>query len=318
MMTTFGVSGYLFFMVLGGIFLQQKWIHILQRKSVAQHIKTYGPPRHLEEKNNVPTMGGVVFLLLFPLGLLLLFPRIAEGCCLEILLFPLGMGCIGLFDDWIKYSARSSEGFASLQKFFAQVFLCSLWIFFVYQKQPYIFVSFSPSLDVAITLFLGVGIVNAVNVTDGLDGLASFCSLGSFLALGAVALFTAESTSFSLAVTGIAITLGFLWHNGYPASIFMGDVGSHFLGGLLFVASVFFQNPWILLPLSSIFAIEIFSVIIQLIAIHGFHRKVFAMSPLHHHFELRGVQETHIVIRFFTVHLLCMLSIFSLWNVFAR
>jgi phospho-N-acetylmuramoyl-pentapeptide-transferase len=260
-------------------------------------------------------MGGVVFLMLFSAGFLWYSRYITKGC-LEILFFPLGMGSIGFIDDWLKHTAKSSEGFASLQKFFAQIILCGLWIFLVYQREPYIFVSFSPLLDVGVTLFLGVGIVNAVNITDGLDGLASFCSLGSFLVLGIVAFFTAQSTSFFLALTGIAITLGFLWHNGYPASVFMGDVGSHFLGGLLFLASVSFQNPWILLPLSSIFALEIFSVILQLAAIHGFHRKIFTMSPLHHHFELRGVQETHIVFRFFTVHLLCMLSFFVLWNTF--
>ncbi len=315
MITPLEISGYLFLMVLGGIFLQQGWIQILQRKSVAQHIKTYGPPRHLKEKNNIPTMGGVVFLVLFSAGFLWHSRYITKGF-LEILLFPLGMGSIGFIDDWLKHTAKSSEGFASLQKFFAQIILCGLWVFVVYQRQPYIFVSFSPFLDVGITLFLGVGIVNAVNITDGLDGLASFCSLGSFLVLGIVAFLTAQSTSFFLALTGIAITLGFLWHNGYPASVFMGDVGSHFLGGLLFLASVSFQNPWILLPLSSIFALEIFSVILQLTAIHGFHRKIFTMSPLHHHFELQGVQETHIVFRFFTVHLLCMLSFFALWNTF--
>jgi phospho-N-acetylmuramoyl-pentapeptide-transferase len=314
-MTIIDSVRYVFFMVLGGILLQHVWIWMLQKRSVSQHIKAYGPPRHLKEKKNIPTMGGVVFLVLLSVGALLFF-RHTTGDLVAILFFPLGMGCIGFIDDWLKHAAKSSEGFGSFQKFFAQIFLCSLWIFFVYQNRPYIFIPFSPVLDVATTLFLGVGIVNAVNITDGLDGLASLCSLGSFVVLGIVALLTAGETSLFLAATGIAITLGFLWHNCYPASIFMGDVGSHFLGGLLFVASVFFENPWILLPLSSIFAVEIFSVILQLIAIHGFHRKIFAMSPLHHHFELQGVRETHIVIRFLTVHLLCMMSFFMLWKTF--
>ncbi len=313
MVTSFHLFGYILFLVLSGILLQEGWIRMLRARSVSQHIKTYGPPRHLEEKKNIPTMGGIVFLLLFAAGLLLFAPFLKRDFW-QILLFPLGMGCIGCIDDWLKYTAKSSEGFASFQKFLAQIFLCGLWVFLVYREQPYIFVSCSPLLDVGITLFLGVGIVNAVNITDGLDGLASFCSLGSFLVLGGAAFIGGYGNALFLASTGIGITLGFLWHNSHPASVFMGDAGSHFLGGLLFVGAVYCGNPWILVPLSSIFALEIISVILQLITIHAFHRKIFAMSPLHHHFEMKGIGETHIVIRFLTIHLLCILCFLALWG----
>lgn len=291
--------------VLAGIILQYGWIWILKKHHIAQHIKVYGPARHMEEKMNTPTMGGIVFLVLFT-GSIFLFHEMEREVLLPFLLFPLGMGCIGLLDDWLKYSSSSSEGLASMQKFLVQIGFCAFWIFFVYRNQPFIFISSSRILDMGIILFLGVGIVNAVNITDGLDGLATWCSLTSFLVLAGFSFFTGNEISFLLAFLGVGLSLSFLWHNAYPASIFMGDVGSHFLGGLLFAASVSYGNPWILFPVSSIFAVEILSVILQLGAIYGMHRKIFAMSPLHHHFELKKVHENHVVIRFVLVHILLM------------
>ncbi len=297
-------------MIFGGIALQYGWIAILKKHHIAQYIKAYGPARHMEEKANTPTMGGIVFLVLFVGSIF--FCKMYSKKLLFFSLFPLGMGGIGLFDDWLKYNSSSSEGFTSVQKFLAQIIFCLSWIFLVYSSQPFIFTPFSRILDIGITLFLGVGIVNAVNVTDGLDGLATSCLLASFLVLGGFSLFSGNQSSFLFAFWGIGISLSFLWHNAYPASVFMGDVGSHFFGALLFITSVSYDNPWILLPASSIFAVEILSVILQLGAIYGMHRKIFAMSPLHHHFELKNVHENQIVLRFVLMHVFLIFMILTI------
>lgn len=141
--------------------------------------------------------------------------------------------------------------------------------------------------------------LNAVNVTDGLDGLAAGASAISLLFLGFLV-----SRGFSAIAIGLSITISFLWHNAYPAKIFMGDSGSHFLGGLLVSVAVCGGGALFVVPCGALFGIEILSVAIQIVAIRFFGKKVFLMSPVHHHFEILGWNETQIVVRFWIVHLL--------------
>ena len=155
-------------------------------------------------------------------------------------------------------------------------------------------------MSVTVLAFLTVGMLNSMNVTDGLDGLASGSTVISLFAI-----FMAGKMAPVITVpclTGRAITSSFLWHNAHPAKIFMGDVGSHFLGALLVVLCSYGNFLLFLLPVAFIFGLEMLSVCVQLIAIYFFRTKVFLMSPVHHHFELSGWSENQIVMRFWLIH----------------
>ena len=158
---------------------------------------------------------------------------------------------------------------------------------------------------VAVVTFIGVGLQNAVNVTDGLDGLAAGCSLITFVALLPLTLLVGGGPIHGMYnVMAICLCLGFLWHNCNPASVFMGDVGAHFLAGLMLSLCICSGGLFYIIPACFFFGVEICSVAIQIVAIRRFHRKVFKMSPIHHHFEMSGWKETQIVTRFWIIHLL--------------
>ncbi len=279
------------------------WLNWLSFREVAQIQKSYGPKR-AEAKWKTPAMGGVVFMVA-ALPAVVAGWSIGDGSLffqLGIWSLPLGAGVIGLWDDLLKFKKGSSEGLSSIQKLMLQVFLALLWstvmaYFGSLHILPHRIFSFPG--DVLLVSFLIVSMLNAVNVTDGLDGLAAGASAISLLFLGFLV-----SRGFSAIAIGLSITISFLWHNAYPAKIFMGDSGSHFLGGLLVSVAVCGGGALFVVPCGALFGIEILSVAIQIVAIRFFGKKVFMMSPVHHHFEILGWNETQIVVRFWIVHLL--------------
>ncbi|NLM70635.1 MAG: phospho-N-acetylmuramoyl-pentapeptide-transferase [Synergistaceae bacterium] len=294
---------------LGLFFLQilasEYWIKRLNRWRVVQVQKSYGLKSHIETKSTTPSMGGVVFIAVGLAGIPAAF-FLADGGSLRAALFlllPLGAAGIGFADDWIKFSRRSSEGFPSLYKLYAQIGLTLPWSAWVAFGEG---VSLCPGLEihpviaVPLLFLFAIGMMNAVNVTDGLDGLAAGASLVSFA--GVLLWIRPDGAAMSLALAGSAMCAGFLWHNAHPAQVFMGDVGSHFLAGLLVALCVHCDFLIALFPLGFLFGLEIVSVAIQIVAIRKFNRKVFKMSPVHHHFELSGWSETRIVIRFWIIH----------------
>jgi phospho-N-acetylmuramoyl-pentapeptide-transferase len=286
--------------------MQSLWIQKLRKLNVNLVQKEYGPRSDVGKKSKTPVMGGVVFLISVPVSILLavFLTDCSVSSLVLIWILPVASAAIGLCDDLMKFTSRSSEGLSSRNKLVIQVMVSLVWAIFVvfshgFRLWPGYELS-SKILSIIFLSFITVGMMNSVNVTDGLDGLASGASVISFFAVLLIDLMAPEIILPCLA--GIAITTSFLWHNAHPAKVFMGDVGSHFLGGLLVSLTVYGNFGLMIIPVAFIFGMEMLSVCLQLIAIYGFKTRIFLMSPVHHHFELSGWSENQIVVRFWLVH----------------
>lgn len=297
--------------------LQSLWISYCKRKSMSQAMKEYGPSHHISLKAGTPSMGGVVFIITFLLFSVLIY--IIEGPALKKFLpivgIPFTAGCIGFLDDFLKHRKNSSEGFSSLGKLALQVLLTAPWVYFLVSSGNNMLlheVKFWGPVVAFLFLFLIVGSMNAVNITDGLDGLAAGSCAISFLAMSVLLHFS--KSELMISIVGLAIAVSFLWHNAHPAKVFMGDTGSHFLGGLLASMSICTGNALMLIPFSFLMGVEILSVILQLLSIHLRGKKIFKMSPLHHHFELIGWKETQVVVRFWLIHVVGMVTFIVTFN----
>ena len=298
-MTKFN-TGILFFAL--SLILQYIWIKIQRKIHLTQQQKTYGVNIEVEIKEKTPSMGGVIFILLGLVALVMNFS-------LNSLIFwslPILSGLIGFLDDWLKFTSHTSEGFKSLSKLKLQLILCAVWILIVY---------FCCNSALSILMFplaflMTAGIINSVNITDGLDGLAG----GSFLISLAVMLILIPINDFNakILIELFFITAGFLFFNMRPAKTFMGDTGSHFLGGALAALCVMNGQTLAIIPAGFIFIIEMLSSFVQIIAIRKFNRKIFLMAPLHHHYQKKGFDETAVTIRFWLFHAVgaVMISLF--------
>ncbi|AFM21520.1 MAG: phospho-N-acetylmuramoyl-pentapeptide-transferase [Acetomicrobium flavidum] len=290
-----------------GIALQRLWIGLFVKFKLGQTPKDYGPKRHILLKAGTPTMGGAIFIVLTIVALLFVKESYAtKGEMFVLWWLAFGGGAVGLLDDLLKIARRSSEGLTLRQKLLAQIMVAIPWAWIAANQVPlYLLSSSSPlgfKTSFFILCFFAVGLYNALNITDGLDGLAAGASIASMVAL----LWTLEIPSCRLSlIIGLACALSFLWYNSHPARVFMGDVGAHFIAGLLMGNVVMSGYILLILPVSFIFGIEIISVILQIISFRCFGgRRIFKMSPLHHHFELCGWQEEHIVVRFWLIHII--------------
>ncbi len=288
------------------VILQHFWITQMLRLKIEQVTKMYGPSWHDKAKMGTPSMGGVVFVLVYllmfvPISIYCNFPSDLVLCALG---YPFAAACVGFADDWLKYVRNSSEGLRSLQKLFIQILITlPVAVYMVDGDMSLIGSIVLPrAAGILLAVFAGVGILNAVNVTDGLDGLAAGCVLITFA--GIKMFLAVDPLSEVLVVINAGICLGFLWHNANPAKVFMGDCGSHFLAAVIFVVCLMCDAVIYLVPLCFIFVVEIMSVAIQIFTIRKLHKKVFLMSPVHHHFELKGWGENQVVMRFWIMHLL--------------
>ena len=304
----------IFFLFACEVAAQRSWIGWMRRRHVSQVQKWYGTHIDEEVKAKVPSMGGVVFLLI---GSGMLISSILRGDSLGMAFwsYPLLSALVGLADDLLKVRGRSSEGLRSLQKFALQVVTTLLW--FALLAADGVVPALLGGCSIGhwiwpLALFFAVGVQNSVNVTDGLDGLAAGGCLVSF----GVLMYLSPDPYYG-AAAGIAVSLGFLWHNCHPAKVFMGDAGAHFLAGLMASCAFAGKGVLVLVPAAAGFGIEMLSVVIQLIAIHGWGKKVFRMSPIHHHFQLLGWPEDRIVIRFWIIHALMALMIIAAGNALA-
>lgn len=293
---------------LSEIILQSCWIRLQNsgKLNFSQKQKEYGPRVEVEVKGATPSMGGVVFILIAAFSAMLVsdYP--------VIWIFACACGFIGFADDALKFFRNSSEGFSSIKKLCAQIivsFAFAIWVHINYGINLYDGLDCPFWLGIPLVVFLSVGVQNAVNISDGMDGLAAGLTALSLIGFAVAAkIFSAD-----LAVA-FGIALGFLWHNSYPAKVFMGDTGSHFLAGALFSIVVVNGNLIILVPVCFLFGIEVASSAIQIIAIRKFNRKIFEMAPIHHHFQLLGWKETTAVNRFWLLHIIGMSVIFALFR----
>lgn len=288
------------------------FINYMKRKQFGQMTRDEGPAWH-QVKSGTPTMGGSIFLVTIVLTLLIV--SLMQGDWsrdIIILMFTLVFfGAIGFADDFLKIFKKQNEGLKSGQKFSLQIIgsiiLVGLMAWFdLGVSIPFPFIS-SITNSILIGIFLLVwmtGFSNAYNLTDGLDGLAGGLGVISFSAYAWLAIAQGLNGVAVFCITVVAALLGFLLFNIKPAKIFMGDVGSLALGAVLAVISVILDNPWSLLLLGAVYWVETASVILQVASFKTTGRRIFKMSPLHHHFEMSGWSEWRVVMTFWTVGLI--------------
>lgn len=297
-------------------------IPLLKKINFRQHVSQVIGERHLK-KEGTPTMGGIIFIIPVLLTLFLLYLRgsIEINHNLIILLFVfLAYAFLGFIDDWLKVKYHNNQGLRISTKFLIQMVI-ALIFFYIFMKnggEPVLKIS---SLNLILPmgwtfglfiLFLLVGTSNAVNITDGLDGLCGGLSMIAFVAFGIITWNTTwmegyqEVAIFCFVLVGAL--LGFLLFNSNPAKVFMGDLGSLSLGAAMATVAIITRHELSLALIGGVFVVETLSSMIQIIAIRKFHRKVFKMAPLHHHFEQLGYSETDIVKAFYVVGLILAMA----------
>ncbi|WP_139150531.1 phospho-N-acetylmuramoyl-pentapeptide-transferase [Planococcus glaciei] len=298
------------------VILMPLFIPLLRRMKFGQSIREEGPESHMK-KTGTPTMGGLVYLIAIIVTVLLV-ALFTEGLTADILILLLvlfGFGLIGFLDDFIKVVLKRNLGLTSLQKLIAQIVIAVISFLLLNGTEFDTSVSI-PFTGAAIELsfvyvlfiiFWLVGFSNAVNLTDGLDGLVAGTASIAFAAFGVLAIHQDENAIalFTFSVAGAL--LGFLVFNKYPAKVFMGDTGSLALGGALAMVSILLKQELLLLLIGLVFVIETLSVILQVGSFKLRKKRIFKMSPIHHHFELSGWSEWKVVTVFWLVGLIAAL-----------
>ena len=315
-----GMLGFISSIVLGFILTP-----ILKKLNMGQRISTFVANRH-QAKEGTPTFGGLIFIIptLIVTLVLLLTHKMELTEDLKMVLFVfITHAVIGFIDDFLSHKKGKNEGLTVLQKLFMQLFI-ALFVFYLYIKnggQTSLIVS---TLGINIEmkwlygifiLFILVGSSNAVNLTDGLDGLAGGLSAISFVAFSLISLMVGYSDMgiFSLILTGSI--LGFVFFNAHPAKVFMGDTGSLSLGAVMGMIAILTHREVTLLIVAFVFVLETLSVILQVIWYKSFNKRLFLMTPIHHHFEKMGMSEVDIVRMFWLVGLILAMAgiIFGVW-----
>lgn len=310
-------------------------IRRLRRFSVTQHIRDDGPQTHLG-KTGTPTMGGVLIIISI-LITILLWGDLTNAYIWVMSFSIVGFGAIGFIDDYLKIIKKDSKGLRACYKFGAQILVALMIGMFLYMnpKDPFSAVLSVPFFKkwlfdlgwfyIPFSVVVIVGSSNAVNLTDGIDGLAIGLVGIAVLATG-ILVYISGNFKFSqylqvlyLPGTGeltvlcgamLGASLGFLWYNSYPADVFMGDVGSLSLGGSLGTLAVITKHEIVLAVVGGIFVIETLSVVLQVSSFKLTGKRIFRMAPIHHHFELKGWPEPKVIVRFWIVGI--MLALLSL------
>ncbi|MEO5339626.1 MAG: phospho-N-acetylmuramoyl-pentapeptide-transferase [Magnetococcus sp. MYC-9] len=316
-------------------FLIGPWlIRSLQKlQSIGQPIRSDGPQRHILEKSGTPTMGGTLILLALVVPTLL-WANLTNPFILMVLATTLSFGVIGFWDDYRKITRRNSKGLSARSRFLLQSLIALLVAYTLKSvEQGGTFGALSIPFFKNLSFDLGwlffpfsilviVGTSNAVNLTDGLDGLAigpTMLTAATFLVIAYVTGHSqfanylgipyvagaGELAIFCGAMVGAA--LGFLWFNTYPAQVFMGDVGSLALGAALGTVGLITRHEIVLAIVGGIFVVETLSVIVQVASFKLIGKRVFRMAPIHHHFELKGWAEPKIIVRFWIISIILAL-----------
>jgi len=344
-----------------GLFAGPAVIRMLTRMKVGQSVRTNGPQTHLI-KSGTPTMGGVLILIAIGISTLL-WADLSNRFIWVVLVVTLGYGAVGWVDDYRKVVYKDPNGMASREKYFCQSLIgivaalylafsvsaptnTKVWELFVAWVQSGFNLDLPPKADlivpffktisyplgvwgfIALTYFVIVGTSNAVNLTDGLDGLAIMPTVMVGTALGIFAYLTGNATYskylfiphipgsgelliFCGAMAGAG--LAFLWFNAHPAQVFMGDVGALALGGALGTAAVIVRQEIVLFIMGGIFVVETLSVMMRVAYLQftkkrsGVCKRILLMAPLHHHFEQKGWKETQVVVRFWIISMMLVL-----------
>jgi len=304
------------------VFLGPKFIDALRDRSFGANIREEGPEGH-KHKAGTPTMGGLLILIAFSIPFLALSTHSAAS--MGVFYTTIACGVVGFADDYIKIFRKRSLGLSGRMKMLALLAISiGLWAYATQVAHIPTSVSLRP-IDAHIDLgpffvvfifFVVAGTTNAVNLTDGLDGLAAGCVAIAMLAYIGITFITFGYHDLELEAGCIgAACIGFLWFNSFPASVFMGDVGALALGGALASMAIMTDTSILLIIIGGIFVIEALSVLIQVFTFQRFHRRVFKMAPIHHHFEFEGWSETKIMLRFWIVAAACGAIGFTLYEI---
>lgn len=333
--------------VLISYFFGPSLIRFLKKRGIAQVIRDDGPDTH-RMKSGTPTMGGLMIIIATVIPTLL-WADLKNPLIILLLFTTLWLGAFGFIDDYLKIKYRNSKGMKAKYKILGQLLLGIAVFAFMYFNHYKIdarwIAGFQKNLHFAVTIpffknvFINLGVFyfilvliiiigtsNAVNLTDGLDGLAAGSAV---LVVGTMAIFAyisgnvkfstylqivyipkiGEISVFLASLSGAI--MGFLWFNTYPAEIFMGDVGALTIGGLIGVTAVLLKTEFLLLIIGGLFVLEALSVIIQVSSFKLTGKRVFRMAPLHHHFELKGWSEPKVVVRFWIIAIMMALIALS-------
>ncbi|MDO5301607.1 MAG: phospho-N-acetylmuramoyl-pentapeptide-transferase [Tissierellia bacterium] len=295
-------------------------IPMLRSLHAGQSIREDGPQTHLV-KAGTPTIGGLIFL-----GSLILGTLITQNFDYRVFILfvgTFGFAAVGFFDDYLKVINKRNLGFTAKQKIVVQILIAIvLYALMAFSN------TITPELIIPGTgrvvniglwyspfiIFVVVGVVNSVNLTDGLDGLSTSVTIVVLLFFAVVSMARSETAIAKFSILLVGGLLGFLVYNKYPAKVFMGDTGSLALGGAVVTIAMLLNLP-LLLPLCcGIYFMEALSVIIQVAVFKRTGKRVFLMSPLHHHFEQKGMREVQVVLLFVAVEILLVLI--SAWLIF--
>lgn len=316
------------------LFIGPTMIGLLSRYQIGQRVRNDGPQSHLQ-KSGTPTMGGGLILVAMGLGTVL-WADLSSRFVWILLGTTLGFGLIGFYDDYLKLVVGNSKGLAARYKYLAQslVGIATIMTLHHLRQSPAetslyvpffktVAVPMSTAGFVALCYFVIVGTSNAVNLTDGLDGLAIMPAVMVAAALGLFAYVTGnfkfatylqipyipgvgEALIFSATLVGAG--LGFLWFNSYPAQVFMGDVGALAIGAALGTLAVIVRQEIVLFVMGGVFVLETVSVMLQVASFKLTGKRIFRMAPIHHHFELKGWPEPKVIVRFWIISFVLVLA----------
>src|SRR5271170_5986065 len=320
--------------LLMALFIGPLMISLLNRYQIGQRVRSDGPKSHLQ-KTGTPTMGGGLILVAMILGTVL-WADMSSRFVWILLGTTLGFGLIGFYDDFLKLVVGNSKGLAARYKYLAQSLVAIATIMALHHLRqspaetslyvPFfktVAVPMSTAAFVALSYFVIVGTSNAVNLTDGLDGLAIMPAVMVAAALGVFAYVTGnikfaaylqipyipgvgEVLIFSATLVGAG--LGFLWFNSYPAQVFMGDVGALAIGAALGTMAVIVRQEIVLFVMGGVFVLETVSVVLQVASFKLTGKRIFKMAPIHHHFELKGWAEPKVIVRFWIISFVLVLA----------
>lgn len=296
---------------------------VLRALKAGQSIREIGPTWH-NHKAGTPMMGGLMFIAAAVLCLLCNIPFVTDYSVYLVLVLALSFGGVGFADDFCKMKKKQNEGLTSIQKLLLQLAVSALFLYVMYRSGsmrtqlyiPFLNVTFQlhPILYIVFSMFVMVGTDNAVNLTDGVDGLCSSVTIPVMVFFTAAAVMMGK---YDLALLPAAVAGGlvaYLFYNWHPAKVFMGDTGSLFLGGVVCAMAFALDMPLILILVGLIYICETLSVIMQVSYFKITHgKRIFKMTPIHHHFEMSGWKEEKIVLTFTAVTVvMCVLAWFEI------
>ena len=296
---------------------------LLRALKAGQSIRELGPTWH-NNKAGTPMMGGLMFIASAILCLLGNIPFMQDYSVFITLALALCFGLIGFLDDFFKIKFKRNLGLTSLQKALLQMAVSAIYLYVLYKLEvmktdlyiPFVDVTFQihPLIYIFFAMFVMVGCVNAVNLTDGVDGLSSSVTLPVMIFFAAAAILKGKYDLALLPASLVGGLIAYLFYNWHPAKVFMGDTGSLFLGGIVCALAFALEMPLILILVGFVYMVETLSVILQVgyfKLTHG--KRLFKMSPIHHHFEMCGWKEVKIVIVFAIISaIMCVIAWFGI------